>query len=132
MMDWRSLLAVVVGAGIGGLARYAVSVWFVERVGPGFPFGTLFINVSGSFLIGFITQLGQTTALGVTPLVRLLLATGFCGGYTTFSTFSYELVSLSAEGLSLPGFAYATGSVVVGMIAAYLGILLARVTTGTS
>lgn len=126
MTDWRSAIAIIVGAGIGGFARYLVGLWFVRQFGPGFPYGTFFINVSGSFLFGFVIQASQTAAFGLTPLMRFFLATGFCGGYTTFSTFSYEMLTLGAEG-SLLALGYAVGSVVLGMSAAYLGIFLARV-----
>ena len=84
MIDWRAVVAVAAGAAIGGVLRYVVGQLFLQRFGPGFPYGTLFINVSGSFLIGIVAQLALTRAFGITPLVRLLLATGILGGYTTF------------------------------------------------
>lgn len=65
MIGWTQLASVAVGAAFGGVARYLVTVWFTQRFGPGFPFGTLFINVSGSFLIGVVVELSQTRVLGI-------------------------------------------------------------------
>lgn len=126
MITWANVGAVALGAGLGGVLRYLVGVWFSQQLGAGFPFGTLFINVSGSFLIGVVVELSQTRALGVTPLVRLLLATGVLGGYTTFSTFSYETFMLGAEGSPAVSLAYCGGSVVLGLAAFYAGTVCAR------
>lgn len=126
MIGWAQLASVAVGAAFGGVARYAVTIWFTQRFGPGFPFGTLFINVSGSFLIGVVVELSQTRVLGISPLVRLLLATGVLGGYTTFSTFSYDALVLAGEGSRGLALAYAAGSVLLGVAAAYGGIVLVR------
>jgi fluoride exporter len=126
MITWPAVGAVAIGAGLGGVLRYVVGVWFTQQFGPGFPFGTMFINVSGSFLIGIIVELSQTRALGVTPLVRLLLATGVLGGYTTFSTFSYEAFMLGSEGQPVLSLAYVAGSVGLGLVAFYTGTVCAR------
>jgi fluoride exporter len=118
--------AVGLGAGLGGICRYAITLFFVARLGPGFPFGTFFINVSGSFFIGLIGELAQTRALGIDPLLRLGLTAGFLGGYTTFSSFAFETRTLANErewGLSL---GYAIGSVVLGIAACYAGVVAAR------
>jgi fluoride exporter len=118
--------AVGIGAGLGGMCRYAITLLFVAWFGPGFPFGTFFINLSGSFFIGLISEFAQTRALGIDPLLRLGLTAGFLGGYTTFSSFAFETRTLATErewGLSI---AYAIGSVVLGVIACYAGIVAAR------
>jgi CrcB protein len=120
------VLAVAAGSAVGGVLRYVVGVLFVQRFGPGFPFGTLFVNVSGSFLIGVVVELAQTRALGVTPFLRVALATGFVGGYTTFSAYAYETFTLGADGEAGLALAYAGGSVVLGLIAFYLGVVVAR------
>ena len=99
---------------------------FIGGFGTGFPLGTLFINISGSFLIGVVIQLEVTRALGITPLIRLLLATGILGGYTTFSAFSYEALGLLERnelGLAL---LYAGGSVFLGVAACYAGVAVVR------
>lgn len=125
MIDWRAVVAVAIGAAIGGVLRYVVGQLFLQRFGPGFPYGTLFINVSGSFLIGIVAQLALTRAFGMTPLVRLLLATGILGGYTTFSTFSLDGLTLLESGM-LPALIYTLGSVTLGFAGAGLGIVVAR------
>jgi CrcB protein len=124
--DLLSYVAVALGAGLGGLCRYVVNLYFVQRFGPVFPFGTLFINLSGSFLIGLIIELAQTRALGIGPLTRIGLTTGFLGGYTTFSSFAYETLTLGGEREWRLSVAYGLGSVVLGVAACYLGIVLAR------
>ena len=126
MTTWLNVAAVAVGAAVGGVLRYLVTLLFTQRFGPGFPYGTLFINVSGSFLIGVVVELAQTRAVGVTPLVRLLLATGVLGGYTTFSSFSYETFTLGTEGAPLLSLLYAVGSVVLGVTGFFAGTVLAR------
>jgi fluoride exporter len=125
MIDWRAVAAVAIGAAIGGVLRYVIGQLFLQRFGPGFPYGTLFINVSGSFLIGIVAQLALTRALGMTPLLRLLLATGVLGGYTTFSTFSLDALTLLESGM-LPALMYTLASVVLGFGGAALGIILTR------
>lgn len=121
-----ALLAVGGGGALGALLRYLVGGLFLERFGPSFPYGTLFINVSGSFLIGVVIQLELARAPGATPLVRLLLATGVLGGYTTFSAFSYEIVALLTKNALGAAALYAVGSVVIGLVACLAGVALAR------
>ena len=125
MIEWRAVAAVAIGAAIGGVLRYVVGQLFLQRFGPGFPYGTLFINVSGSLLIGIVAELTATRAVGVTPLLRLLLATGVLGGYTTFSTFSLETITLFESGW-LPAFVYSGASIVLGFTGAAAGIAIAR------
>lgn len=125
MIDWRAVVAVAIGAAVGGVLRYVVGQLFLQRFGPGFPYGTLFINISGSFLIGIVAQLALTRAFGITPLVRLLLATGILGGYTTFSTFSLDALTLLESG-AMPALVYTAASVVLGFGGAALGIVLTR------
>jgi CrcB protein len=120
-----AVLAVAFGGALGSVARYAVSNLFFQRVGAGFPWGTFAINVSGAFVIGVVMQLAATR-VGVSPVVRLFVATGVLGGYTTFSAFAYEAYALTGEGLALQGIAYAAGSVVAGVAAAYLGVVAVR------
>ena len=106
-------------------ARYAVSNVFVQRFGAGFPWGTFAINVSGAFVIGVVMQLAATR-VGLSPFVRLFIATGVLGGYTTFSAFAYEAYALGNEGLALQGIVYAAGSVIAGVAAAYCGVVAVR------
>jgi fluoride exporter len=129
MIDLRTVLAVAIGSALGGSCRYLIGTWFVQRFGPGFPFGTLFINVSGSLLIGLVAELSQTRALGITPFVRVALATGFIGGYTTFSSYVFEAVTLDGEGRRWMALLYALGSVALGITAYFAGTILARLLT---
>ncbi len=128
MIEWKAVCAVAIGAAIGGVARYVIGQVFAQRFGPGFPYGTLFINVTGSFLIGVVAELATSRAFGVTPLVRVFAATGILGGYTTFSTFSLDSLVLVSDGAALLGALYAAGSVALGLVAAYAGLVLARLT----
>lgn len=88
---------VALGAAVGGVARYALTGLLQQRVGAGFPIATLVINVSGSLLLGFLMRYALASG-AVSPELRALLTTGFCGGYTTFSTFSYETILLLEDG----------------------------------
>ena len=114
---------VALGGGIGSAVRYLVGGWFANRFGPGFPYGTFVINVSGSFIIGFFLAFAQER-VSPGPYWRLFFAVGFVGGYTTFSTFEYESVRLFQDGELLLGGMYLVGSVAAGLIAAIGGIAL--------
>ena len=129
MNQWLAVGAVATGGAFGSVVRYLVGTWFLQRVGPSFPWGTLTINVSGAFLIGIVMELAQTR-LGLSPYARLFLATGILGGYTTFSTFAYETYLLGHDGLGVQAAVYGFGSVVAGVAAALLGIALARAVFG--
>lgn len=126
MIDPRVIAAVGIGAAIGGILRLLVTQLVVARAGAGFGFSaTVFINVSGSFLIGLVIEMSQTRA-NVSPLWRYFLATGVLGGYTTFSTFSYEAFSLATGGFLVTSALYTAGSVVLGIAGAFAGIVTAR------
>jgi fluoride exporter len=88
---------VAIGAAVGGVARFALSGYVQQRAGADFPAGTLVINLTGSFLLGVLIRYALQSA-SVTPELRAMLTTGFCGGYTTFSTFSYETAVLLEDG----------------------------------
>ncbi|MGZ3147717.1 fluoride efflux transporter CrcB [Lentzea chajnantorensis] len=111
-----TVLAVFVGAALGAPARYLVDWAVKERAGSAFPYGTLVVNVLGCFLIGFFVGTAWMPLLGV----------GFCGGLTTYSTFSYETVSLLEQEKYRAALVNVAVSVVLGVGAATLGLALAR------
>jgi len=126
MPELRAIAAVGAGAAIGGILRFLATQVVVGRFGANTaPYATVFINVSGSFLIGVVIELAQTRA-DFSPLVRLFAATGILGGYTTFSTFSFEALALAGGGLLWETFLYVFGSVALGIGAAFGGIAAAR------
>ncbi len=119
------IASLFIAGAVGAPARYLVD-GFVQYRTPGvFPFGTLVVNVSGSFFLGIIT--GLALYHGLSPLPHAAVGTGFCGAYTTFSTFSYETVRLIEEGSVRPALANVAISVVVGLAAAGLGLWLTAV-----
>lgn len=125
-LDLRALLAIALGGGLGSVVRYTVAVLLTARIGPGFPYATLLINVTGSLLIGIIFELSQTRVIGMPNIMRLFWMVGVLGGYTTFSTFSLDIVTLSSDRTIMLALLYAAGSVVLGVIAAGLGIAAVR------
>jgi fluoride exporter len=123
---WQAAVAVLAGGGIGSLIRYLITFSVTQRFGPGFPWATLIINVTGSFVIGLVAEMTQTRAFAGGQLLRIFLMTGVLGGYTTFSTFSFDTVNLLSERAALLAFSYAAGSVVLGIAAAFGGMALVR------
>jgi CrcB protein len=123
---------VAFGSALGGLTRWGVSTGSARLFGTAFPWGTFFINLSGSLFLGwFSTILSERLVLGQTSWLRpddlrLMVAVGFTGAYTTFSTFEYESHGLLRDGDGLAGMAYMFGSLFLGLLAVRCGILLAR------
>jgi CrcB protein len=121
-----SYISVALGSIVGGVARYLVSVLFLSQFGSGFPWGTLFVNVTGSFIIGFYAALtGPDGRLFVSPRQRQFVMVGICGGYTTFSAFSLETLRLVQSGNVPSASLNLLISVVGWMIAVWLGHALA-------
>jgi CrcB protein len=117
--------AIAFGAAVGGVSRYYLSTSLQQRLGVAFPWGTLVVNVTGSLLLGFLIRYALATP-AVSVELRALLTTGFCGGYTTFSTFSYETVALIEEGQYERAGAYVLGSVILSLLATLCGFIVAR------
>jgi CrcB protein len=111
---------VILGGATGSLTRYVVGTAIMNRVGGSFPLGTVIINITGSFLIGFLMTL-FTERLNPHPNWRLALVVGFLGGYTTFSSFEWETLSLVRDGARWLGLLNVAGSVVLGYAAVWLG-----------
>jgi CrcB protein len=119
-------LAVASGAAAGGVLRYWVALWFGGHGLGGFPWGTLFINITGSAFIGFFSTLsGPEGRLLVSPQTKLLVMTGICGGYTTFSTFSLETLRLMQDRQYGAATLNAVGSVLLCLLGVWLGHTLA-------
>ena len=119
------LAIIALGGGIGSVSRYLVTIWAAERFGSAFPYGTLLVNVAGSFIIGlFMTLFLERIELD--PQWRLFIAVGFLGGLTTFSSFSYESLTLLSEGNLAGAGLNIMGSVVVGVVCAWFGAMAAR------
>lgn len=117
-------VAISIGAVLGANARFLIGGWIAERFGTAFPWGTFVINVSGSLLIGIVVTL--STERLAPEWFRPLLAIGFLGSYTTFSTFSYETLSLVQNGAWLAAAANVVASVGAAFIGVYVGTALAR------
>ena len=120
-MNIAALLAVACGGALGSIARYLVGIGAGRLLGTAFPWGTMFINVTGSFLIG---ALAESFALrwDASQEVRILLVVGVCGGYTTFSTFSLDVVTLINHGEAIAAGLYIAGSVILSVAALYAGL----------
>lgn len=124
-----TIVAVGLGGMLGALARYGIDTVLVRRLGAvpdSFPWGTLLINVAGSFLLGVLFVSLVEPGAGPTWL-RAALATGFLGAFTTFSTFSVQVVQLSETGRNGLALAYVLASIVAGVLAAAMAILLTRI-----
>jgi fluoride exporter len=117
--------AVAIGAAAGGVCRYYLGAFVQQHTGATFPYGTLVINITGSLVLGFLLQYALTTQTWSVEF-RALLTTGFCGGYTTFSTYSYETAMLLEDGEYQRAAVYALGSVAAALVFTFLGFILAR------
>jgi CrcB protein len=120
-----TILLIALGAAIGANLRYALSLWAARQWGAAFPYGTLLINVLGSFAIGVVLTLAATRSAISVPW-RLLLVTGLLGGFTTFSTFSYETYQLLVEDSLLLASLNILSSVGISLAGVVLGAVLAR------
>ncbi len=123
MNKWICLVA---GGVAGTLARYVLAGLVQARTGVGFPYGTLVVNLSGCFFIGLLDALAQKKFL-LTPALRVLLMTGFCGAFTTFSTFMLESAQLLRDGEALRAFCNVGASVLAGFVVFWLGEWLGEI-----
>ncbi len=113
------------GGAIGAGLRYSLGTWIVARTGSAFPWHTFAINIVGAFLLGVLMALSLEKGI-VSGDWRLFLGTGILGGFTTFSTLSYESIALMEQGLWAAGLGNMFGSAVAGLAAAWLGIVVGR------
>jgi CrcB protein len=130
MTAMSRFLWICLGGAAGTGARYLMSGWLLRALGPGFPWGTLAVNVLGSFLLGLIMQVALTTTL-ISPTLRLGLTTGVMGGFTTYSTFNYETLQYLQQNEWLAAGANLAATVLVCLVAGALGVLTGRLLAGS-
>ncbi len=121
----RNIALVGLGGMVGSIARYVVAAVLARRMSVGFPYGTFTVNIVGCFLIGLI--LGILTRAGTLASdLRLLLVVGFCGGFTTFSSFTYEIIELVEANRVMLAILYVLFSILLGLLAAVAGLAMTR------
>jgi len=122
----QTYLWIALGSALGGVARYWCSGVALRLIGETFPWGTLFVNISGSMLIGFVAALAGPDGRWFIPAdVRQFIMLGLCGGFTTFSSFSLQTLNLMRDGEWLPAIFNVLGSVLLCLLGVWLGHLLA-------
>jgi CrcB protein len=121
MMVWY----VAIGSAVGGAARYLIGLLVQAATGTSFPSGTLVVNATGSLLLGLLLRYAVATP-AISPEVRALLTTGICGGYTTFSTFTYETATLLEDGDYRRAALYIAASLLLALAGMFAGFELAR------
>lgn len=125
-LNFQLIAAVASGGAIGSVARYLVGVGAGRLFGTAFPWGTLIINIAGSFLIGAFAE-SFALRWDLPQVLRVFLTVGICGGFTTFSTFSLDAYLLMARRELWPAFAYIIGSVASSIAGLFTGLQLVRV-----
>lgn len=121
----RTICLVALGGALGAVSRYLVSLFVCGNAGSVFPLSTFIVNVAGCLMIGFVSGLAGTGSLGNAGM-KMFLTVGFCGGFTTFSTFGMENLSLLRSGHVIVSALYAAGSVFAGLLAAWAGMTAAQ------
>ena len=121
----KLLLLAVSGGALGSGARHLVNISMARAFGPNFPWGTLTVNVVGSFLMGFLVDM-VLRRFGGSPEMRTFLASGILGGFTTFSAFSLDIANLLDRGDTATALAYVGGSIVFSLAVLYAGIALSK------
>jgi len=117
------ILAIACGGALGAVARYALGGWVHTWAGSDFPWGTLLVNVLGSLFLGFAARLLE--GLAADPLWRSFLTVGIAGGFTTFSTFGYETITLLQDGRTTSAAGYVLASTLFGLTAVFAGFTAA-------
>lgn len=125
----KAIIFVGVGGFLGSVCRYLLTRIITLQWSSAIPYGTFTVNILGSFLIGLLGGLflNSSFASSYSPQIRLLLITGFCGGFTTFSTFSLEMIELFQSGTWMLSLGYALVSILLGFTAVLLGIWIAKI-----
>jgi fluoride exporter len=123
----RVPIAISLGAVVGALSRYYITLWFASRFSTAFPYATFFINLTGCFGMGFFITLASERVLSIPLEIRLMVTTGFLGAYTTFSTYGLETNALWRDRSYSVALFYWAGSAILGVIAVQLGVIIARI-----
>ena len=121
----RAMALVGIGGGIGSVFRYLTAVVVNKYFQPAFPWATFVANILGCLIIGLLLGFFERYHLA-NPDLKYLFVTGFCGGYTTFSTFAVENMNLFNSGNSLTAFAYIAASIIIGLVAVWLGVVVTK------
>jgi fluoride exporter len=121
----KELIAVFIGSGLGGLSRFGLGKWIISLHNHHFPLGTFVVNVVACFALGFIIGLADHKQI-LSPSARLFLVVGFCGGFSTFSTFSSETLTLFQQGHNISLVLYILGSVLLCVTATFGGLFIAE------
>jgi CrcB protein len=119
------ILLVALGGALGSVSRFLLGPALQRAFDATFPVGTLFINIMGSLILGFVMRLA-VEGVNVTPEARAFIAVGFCGGFTTFSSVTYETIRLLEGGEGWRAAVYIMASVLLSLAAAFLGLVAAR------
>ena len=119
-MVWWIMAAGAVGTG----ARYLVGVWAIERLGPAFPFGTLIVNLAGCFILGAVAHIA--TATGWSPGLRNVVVIGGLGGFTTYSSFNQETLTMLGSGATGTAMLNIAATLIAGLVSGWFGLVVAR------
>ncbi|WP_426238111.1 fluoride efflux transporter CrcB [Pararhizobium sp. DWP1-1-3] len=119
------IFLVAAGGAVGSVLRYLVGLWTLRSFGPSFPWGTLTVNITGSFLIGVFAEV-IARKFGASAEMRVFLITGILGGYTTFSAFSLDAITLLERGEPVTALIYVASSVLLSALAVFAGLALMR------
>lgn len=121
----KTLLLIGSGGFLGTIIRYLSQIFLQRLFQTTFPIGTMTVNILGSFIIGIVFALSEKSNL-LTSETRLFLTVGFCGGFTTFSAFSYNIMTLAKDSGAIINLIYISGSIILGVLAVYLGIVVIK------
>lgn len=121
----KTLFLIGSGGFLGTIIRYLSQIFLQRLFQTTFPIGTMTVNILGSFIIGIVFALSEKSNL-LTSETRLFLTVGFCGGFTTFSAFSYNIVTLAKDSGAIINLIYISGSIILGVLAVYLGIVVIK------
>ena len=125
----KTLMAVALGGALGSVARHGVVAWAGDRLGLDFPWGTLIVNLIGSFAIGALAE-AMTLLWSPSPEIRAFLIVGILGGFTTYSAFSLDIFVLIERGAWIPALSYVLASLLLGLGGLVAGLRLVRLVAG--